>query len=394
MHYFIHGFYGAGNAGDDAILHALIERLRSLAPDAEITVCVRSLNLPAYFGTGTIRTVSGFDLPAVKRAVAASDLVLVGGGGLFQDYNGFDGLNLFHTQSSPGRQPGAIPYYSAPIFLAKTLGKPVLLYGLGVGPFVSAEGRLAAGWIASLADAVTVRDHASWELLHGAGAKQTVLAADPVVSLGKLLGSPPPRLGADEPPRVMLNLRRWAYDPQGGRDCWELLIAAANHLLHKHGAQLFMLTYNRSALEEQLAEQFAAQFAPDKVKIIPYRGSTPLEQLELLGASELTLAMRLHASIMSMAAGTPAIGLSYDPKVQQFFEEAGLPELAVPMGEAQQYAAGPLLEMIDNMLLNREYWRERVGKAMNSMQQREQLNMQMLRTHTERADKQRGESAR
>lgn len=393
MHYFIHGFYGAGNAGDDAILHVLVEQLRTLAPAAEITVCVRSLTIPAYFGAGTIRVVSGFDLPAVKRAVAASDLVLVGGGGLFQDYNGFDGLNLFHTNASLRRQPGAIPYYSAPIFLAKTLGKPVLLYGLGIGPFASEEGRLAAGWIASLADAVTVRDRSSWELLHGAGAKHTVLAADPAVSMGKLGGGLPRERGAEGPPSVILNLRRWAYDPQGGRSCWQLLTAAAAHLLERHKARLCMLTYNRSVQEEQLAEQFAAQFAPGTVQIVPYRDSTPMEQLELLGRCDLTIAMRLHASIMSMTAGTPAIGLSYDPKVQQFFEEAGLPELAVPMDGTQRHTAR-LLERIDSLLLSREQWKERVAQAVAAMQQREQLNVQMLRTYTERAGSQGGEGLR
>ncbi|MBJ6363048.1 polysaccharide pyruvyl transferase family protein [Paenibacillus sp. GCM10012307] len=395
MKYLIHGFYGAGNAGDDAILHALIDQLVGIEPDAEITVSVRSKSIGAYYGSHPVRTIFGFDLEELKQAVSRSDMVIIGGGGLFQDYNGFDTLSLFHTTASLRRQPGAIVYYSTPIFIAKTLGKRVVLYGLGIGPFSTLEGHRAAGWISGLADAVTVRDTGSWELLQSVGVKQTVLAADPVVSLGIngsadiLISKADIQEARNRKPRIGLNLRRWAYDPDGSARFYKLLTQVAKHTLQQHQAELFIFTFNRSEQEVKLAREFASQFPPDAVTIIPYEDSTPMKLLEFMGTLDLTIAMRLHASIISMAADTPAIGLSYDPKVSQFFSEAGLPGLCIPINEAAQ-SESVLIAAVDNVLQNRMAWKEKVKAQMAVLRSREKLNRQILLSETEQVRRRKG----
>ena len=49
----------------------------------------------------------------------------------------------------------------------------------------------------------------------------------------------------------------------------------------------------------------------------------------LLSDAHLVIGMRLHALIMGAAEGTPGVAISYDPKVEAFASEAGLPWISL-----------------------------------------------------------------
>ena len=80
----IAGYYGFGNAGDEAILAAMLGELRVLRPDLDLAVA--SGDPAATAARHGVRAVARDDLTAVIAAIRASDLVILGGGGLFQDY--------------------------------------------------------------------------------------------------------------------------------------------------------------------------------------------------------------------------------------------------------------------------------------------------------------------
>jgi len=382
MRFLIHGFYGAGNTGDDAILHAIIDRIASICPEFKVTVTVRSQIIIPYYGPYDITKVSGFDLNLLHHAVSKSDMVIVGGGGLFQDYAGFSALQLFQGAPSALRQQGAINYYSAPIFLAKTLGKPVFLYALGIGPFQSEEAKRAAGWIAGLADAITVRDQASLAILQGLGVHRTILAADPAVRLGSLHTSvvEPKELiiytTNHSQLKIAFNLRKWVYGKEESVRAYDAMVFVAQQLISKYDALLFILPFNRSKVEVSQAEEFASLLPHGAVEIIPYEGSSPVDVKFFLGEMDLVIAERLHASILAMSAGTPAIGLSYDPKVIQFFEEIGLPELCHTIEEVTPES---LLATAELVLLSRSDWSSRIKENLVSLQQRDDLHDGLLR---------------
>jgi polysaccharide pyruvyl transferase WcaK-like protein len=75
-HLVVSGFYGAGNAGDEAILDALIISIRKLAPDTAITVL-------SFDPAGTARqygveAVPRYNLRAVIAALRQADLLISG----------------------------------------------------------------------------------------------------------------------------------------------------------------------------------------------------------------------------------------------------------------------------------------------------------------------------
>ena len=114
----VSGYYGFKNAGDDAILMALVTTLRALAPGVEITVFSNSpAETRQLYG---VRAVNRWNPFRVIWALLHSDLLLSGGGGLLQDVTG-GGVR-------------SICYYLMVVLLALVVGKPVVYYAQGVGP--------------------------------------------------------------------------------------------------------------------------------------------------------------------------------------------------------------------------------------------------------------------
>src|SRR6185369_15360957 len=87
-----------------------------------------------------VESVQRDDLAAVDAAVRASDLVLLGGGGILEDYWEVPLERIF-----TGRTGGLPAYVGVPV-LAALYGKPCMLYAVGVGPLRTEAGRrMAAG---------------------------------------------------------------------------------------------------------------------------------------------------------------------------------------------------------------------------------------------------------
>src|SRR5579864_8998828 len=84
----IAGCIGFGNTGDEAIAQVVTGHLRELIPGAGITIVSGN---PAHtaqaFG---VSAVGWHDPRAMIEAVRNTDLTILGGGGLFQDYEGLD----------------------------------------------------------------------------------------------------------------------------------------------------------------------------------------------------------------------------------------------------------------------------------------------------------------
>ena len=79
----ISGYYGFSNAGDEAMLAAMIEVIGDLAPEAIITVI--SGNPDDTRRRHGVQAVHRLDVPAVMRLLKRSKLLISGGGSLLQD---------------------------------------------------------------------------------------------------------------------------------------------------------------------------------------------------------------------------------------------------------------------------------------------------------------------
>ena len=160
------GAYGKGNTGDEAILTAILQQMRSLDPD--MPVCVMSKNPRRTTMLSNVRSIYTFFQPEVPAGSGKAKLFISGGGSLIQDATS--------TRS--------LLFYLYTIAKAHKAGCKVMMYGCGVGPVSRRiNRRLAARVINRCVNLITLRDPDSARELAGMGVDkpEIQLTADPAL---------------------------------------------------------------------------------------------------------------------------------------------------------------------------------------------------------------------
>ena len=300
------GAYGRGNAGDDAILKAIVQEMRALDP--ERTICVmsrRPRETRLIYRTGAIYT---FNVFAVLRQFRRAALYINGGGSLMQD--------VTSTRS--------IWYYCYTLRAAKKRSCKVMMYGCGIGPINRAGNRkMAARIIDRSVDRITLRDDNSRALLAEMGVTRPDIrvSADPTIIL-------------DPAPREVVNLalEQSGIDPAGryisfGLRHWKGLdaalpeiAAAANYAYEKHGlVPVFVPIEFPSDLTP--AERVGALL---RCPWHAVRTRQPIEvTIGILARMKAVVGIRLHSLMFSAGQGVPVVGMSYDIKVDGFLKYIG-----------------------------------------------------------------------
>ena len=163
----ISGYYGFNNAGDEALLTAILAALRTEEPKADITVI--SGNPGNTIAKHQVKSLYRFAAVRLLRAIREADLVISGGGSLLQDVT----------------SKRSLAYYLSVIAAAKWKRKKVMLFAQGIGPIRSRFMRLLTRLVVNKADVITVRDRDSAEELArmGVSAAKVEVTADPVLML-------------------------------------------------------------------------------------------------------------------------------------------------------------------------------------------------------------------
>ena len=329
MRVLIGGYYGFDNTGDEAILAALLDDLRALVPALSATVA--SGDAARTAAQHHVEAVHWLDVPGLMAAAEAADLLILGGGGLFQDYWPFDPGAILTPEHR------SIAYYAAFPAMAAIFGKPCALFAVGVGPLTTEAGRALTRAAADQAQAITVRDAHSQALLASLGIQvgRVHVAADPAF---RLRPASPDRaeailraagLDLAARPRMGLALRPWdvAVKPEE----WEEQVArAADAFLREQGGTAVFVPFHglSGALQDDaaVAQRVRARMAEAARAVVVDGSHTPAEKAALIGSCDVVLGMRLHSLVFAITAAVPAVALAYDPKVESVMREAGLPD--------------------------------------------------------------------
>ncbi|GAA3142144.1 hypothetical protein GCM10010521_31010 [Streptomyces rameus] len=159
------GSYGGRNVGDEAILTALLDRLRAGRPDARFVVFSRD---PRHTRSvhPDVEAVAweGVCREDVSEHLRRLSVLVLGGGGILYDTEARRYLRMART--------------------AQNLGVPVFTYAVGAGPLTD---ETDCAWVRTvLSDAieVTVRDEESKLVLEEAGLTRPIsVTADPALLL-------------------------------------------------------------------------------------------------------------------------------------------------------------------------------------------------------------------
>ena len=301
------GYYGEHNLGDDALLEVL---LRQLPAGCAPTVTARDQQqVRERFGVATVDRRS---LAAVLRALERCDALVLGGGSLLQDATSF--ISLI--------------YYGALIAAARGQGKPVLLWGQGLGPLRRRRSRLLVRGLLPLTTACSWRDPESAALARRLGWRPASEQAGDGVGTDPVWATEPQRWRGRGGPVVL------CWRPVAGLEgeAWQPWLAALEQLapdrellwLPFHGTQ------DRGLLDRLKADgvlSTALQARSREVLV-----EQPREAMAVASTAGLVLAMRLHGLILAAVSGAPVAALSYDPKVAAAAQALGCP--CAPLDQA------------------------------------------------------------
>ena len=352
------GAYGRGNAGDDAILEAILQEMRSIDPDMPMTVL--SKNPKSTRRAYRVRALHRSNIPGWRRAMAHSRLYINGGGSLIQDVT----------------SRRSLWYYLHNISTAKRLGCKVQMYGCGIGPILrDSHKNLAAKVLNRSVDVITLREPDSLHELEAIGVSKPniLLTADPALIL-----TPAPENKIDssllqagirpDGKYICFALRHWKdFDEKAA-----LFGQAAEYAYSRHGLTPVFVSVERHS--DPSAARLAAASVKCPCHFLVNAGDAG-DIIGVLSRMQVIVSMRLHALIFAAGQGVPLVGVVYDPKVSAFLKYIGQ-ELFVDLAKLE---TEDLERMID-AAVEKTHHPEAQEAAVERLRQIEQQNVAMARS--------------
>ncbi|ACT04391.1 polysaccharide pyruvyl transferase CsaB [Paenibacillus sp. JDR-2] len=362
----ISGYYGFRNSGDEAVLRSILLALaeQGEANGVQIQPVVLSAD-PAWtsrmYGVEAVRRMHPKD---VLNALRASDGLISGGGSLLQDATGAK----------------TIPYYTGIIKLAQWLGKPTFIYSQGIGP-------VNRRWMDPLIRSsmrksayVSVRDAESAELLKriGVAAGRIEVVPDPVMGLPLPAGAAAGRAAAAAGeaaavPVLGVSLRHWRKD---GEDLGRAADALAE-LASRRPVRLRFLPFHTpddAEASKLVMERLGGRLAGGSSAELAAPGDDPQQMLLEVSRCDALFGMRLHALIYAANQMVPMLGLSYDPKIDQFLHRLGL----TPVGTTEQLDPIAFADSAQRLLDDANGWKEKHREAIERLRQQSQQPAQQI----------------
>ena len=300
------GAYGKGNAGDDAILKAILRQMKNI--DCDMPICVLSHNPMQTKLKYHVDAVGVFNPFAFLPVMRRTRLYISGGGSLIQ--NQTSNRSLY--------------YYLISIWLAKHAGCRVLMYGCGIGPVNGERDRhFAAKIINHCVDAITLREDLSAEELRQMGVTRpdVHVTADPALLLTP--GKPGAvdsflQLNGLDPDGqyALFVLRPWP----GFAEKKQTFVDAANYVNKKYGLTPVFFALEPGRDVEPCREVAAALSCKSTLITAPQDETLMIGMMKKM---RVVVSMRLHTLIFASSVGAPLVAVSYDPKVTGFMRYIG-----------------------------------------------------------------------
>lgn len=373
----ISGYYGFRNSGDEAVLKSILTALEEESQRSNVTIEPIVLSIDPAWTTSMygVRSVHRMKLKEVREALKESDGLISGGGSLLQDATGLK----------------SIPYYLGVIKLAQWLKKPTFIYAQGIGPVHRKIFNPMIKSVFKSCTYVSVRDEQSADYLRGLGLKwnQIHVVPDPVMGLPlpdiaspfhdggntSITGGQPghkaavteasnpasvdqqpvhSQASADkhaELPVIGVSVRFWEAD----RKELTAIAAGLKKLAAKKALHLRFMPFHLP--DDVQASRFIMEMLGD----VTSKGSEisitedltdPQQMLVEVSRCDLMIGMRLHSLIYAASQYVPPVGISYDPKIDQFL----LRLESDAVGNTNSLDSDKLAETVAGLLDQRSQW--------------------------------------
>jgi polysaccharide pyruvyl transferase WcaK-like protein len=313
------------NGGDEALLRATLESLRIRWPQSSVTVLCAHLDVcrkhltDLSLASDLEFVTTDCERRRVSELYRKADVILSAPGGFLHDYYDIqDRLRGFEV--------------------GLALGKPLILLPQSIGPFWKPESLRRIPEVLNRVSCICVRDRVSKECLLRCGVRADKVreTADAAFLWRRL--APELFRPKDGPVRAVgLCFRAWPpEDDTAVQDTLAKAVVLSRALLADPSKNLVFLSTCQGipgyiddsllALEivNRLPPELRARCQVDRARY------SPRQLVQQLGRLDLFIGMRLHACLLAMLAGVPAMGLGYEQKTREIFSELGMEKYQVP----------------------------------------------------------------
>ncbi|MBR6253777.1 MAG: polysaccharide pyruvyl transferase CsaB [Clostridia bacterium] len=331
----ISGYYGFNNTGDEA----MIETMSSLLAKRDCSLTVLSSNPDRTKELYNVEAYNRFKLSEVKKAIKKADLIISGGGTLFQDIT----------------SKKSIWYYLGIVKLAQLYRKKIVVCYQGMGPINTPFYRWMTKHILNKKSVkfVGMRDNHAIDYAKEIGIKENkiIFSSDMIFMM-----NPPPTeridkiikdnvLNLQEGQKLIgFSVREWK-----DKDRTDDLAQAADLIIERYNARIVFFPFHKPKDAEISKIIMHKMKHEEKASIMPNR-YLPSEILGAMGRMDVNIGVRLHSLVFSAICNVPTIGISYDPKIDGFLDMIG----AKPACTYEDIDSKRIADEVGNMLLNKD----------------------------------------
>lgn len=351
----------AGNLGDQAILQATCTDLLLINPNLHISVVTNKLS-DELINRNICQIKPGIGgLFQLYRAASKADIVLCGGGGLFQDDDSLIKM----------------PYWAIRIFSLRLFCDNIVGYSLGVGPLSAKTSRLSARLAFYCMKQISTRDPIAQKTAQALTRKSVLLVPDPALLLSadtekkaiqyleshniqktdKIIIGVAVRRWFPAKARIIPNklaAKFWNNNNNAVMQSDQLcryIAEVLDQLIDRHNALVvFMPSYNvQHESDDRISQTILDLMKSESGRLL--KVSSPALYKAISSKLDIFLCGRMHPSIFSAASATPVVGLAYNPKFHGFFRLLGLEHNVMDVSKfVSQHLVDELSELVSTTI--------------------------------------------
>jgi len=212
------------------------------------------------------------------------------------------------------------------ILVAKSFGKPVVMFPNSVGPFRTWIGRSLSRLSLGNCDHVLIRDSISYEIVNKLGIK----APKSLTFDTALLFSPPHKNVLDDFPRPLMGVSPGIYSHSLSREEVRNYIMAhvkaLDAAIEKYGFFVVFLPHYVSGFEYDDLEvcKLILHKMKNKNRVKIVSASTVEEFKLFLNQMDMVISSKMHPAVLAASGFVPMLCIAYDHKQTSFFERLNM----------------------------------------------------------------------
>lgn len=327
----ISGYYGFNNTGDEA----MIETMSTLLAKRDYGLIVLSSNPERTKELYNVQSYDRYKFAEVMKAIKKADMVVSGGGTLFQDIT----------------SRKSIWYYLGIVRLAQLMGKKVCVAYQGMGPLNTKLYRKMTRRILNKKSVklVALRDEHAMQFAKELGINEDKLS----FSSDMIFMMKPP---AKE--RCMKILKDNVHNYKEGqkligfsirewkdKDRTDLFAELADRLVEKYDARIVFFPFHKPK-DAEISKIVMHKMKHEDASVLMPNRYLPSEILGTMGLMDVNIGVRLHSLVFSAVMNVPTVGISYDPKIDGFLELINM----TPVCTYDEIAVDKIMQYVQNFI--------------------------------------------